>query len=116
MGHVISVTGNTAKVKTIIDPSSSTSVTVSTTRDSIVCKGDLASEYKLKGVYVPTEASVVEGDSVETSGMGGMYPKGIHIGKIVDIVNTKNIIDRYILVKPAVDFNKLETLLVVIGV
>ena len=88
---------------------------ISTTRDSIVCKGDLTSEHKLKGVYIPVDASIVEGDNVETSGMGGIYPKGIHVGKIIGVVNTKNIIDRYILIKPAVDFNKLETLLVVIG-
>lgn len=103
-------------MQTIIDPNSSISVTISTTRDSIVCKGDLASESRLKGVYIPTDTSVIEGDSIETSGMGGIYPKGLYVGKIVEVVNTKNIIDRYILIKPAVDFNKLETLLVVVGI
>lgn len=116
VGHVISVTDHTAKVQTIIDSSSSVSVTISTTRDSIVCKGDLASAYKLKGVYIPTDVSIIEGDNIETSGMGGIYPKGIYVGKIMEIVNTKNIMDRYILIKPAVDFSKLETVLVVIGV
>ena len=47
--------------------------------------------------------------------MGGIYPKGIHVGTITGVVETKNIIDRYILIKPAVDFNKLENLLVLTG-
>ena len=41
VGHVIAVTDTTAKVQTIIDTSSSTSCLLSTSRDSIVCKGVL---------------------------------------------------------------------------
>lgn len=102
-------------MQTIIDSSSSTSVILSTSRDSIVCRGDLSSEYRLRGTNIQPDISIVEGDSIETSGMGGIYPKGLYVGKIEGVVNTKNIIDRYVLVKPAVDFNKLETLLVVTG-
>ena len=50
---------------------------------------------------------------METSGMGGIYPKGILIGTIKDIINTRNIMDRYAVIKPAVDFEKLETVLVI---
>ena len=50
---------------------------------------------------------------METSGLGGIYPKGIHIGTISQIVNTKNITDRYAMINPAVDFSKLETVLVI---
>ena len=41
VGHVISVTDSTAKVQTIIDTASSVSSSMSTTKDSIVCKGTL---------------------------------------------------------------------------
>lgn len=41
VGHIISVTNNTAKVKPIIDPSSSISVAISTSRDSVIVKGIL---------------------------------------------------------------------------
>ena len=46
--------------------------------------------------------------------MGGIYPKGIMIGTVSKIENTKNVIDKYAIIKPAVDFNKLETVLVII--
>lgn len=113
VGHVISVTDNTAKVRTIIDTSSSISCLMSTNKDSIVCKGTLSSESELKAMYISTEANLVQGDSVETSGLGGIYPKGIHVGTIKNIVSTKNITDRYAIVETAVDFSKLNTVLVV---
>lgn len=45
--------------------------------------------------------------------MGGIYPKGIKIGTIEKIQNTKNIVDRTAIIKPAVDFDKVETVLVI---
>lgn len=112
VGHVISVTDNTAKVETIIDSASSVSATVSTTREGIICRGVIDSN-NLKAINIPTDASLVVGDNVETSGMGGIYPKGILIGTIKNVINTKNTTDRYAVIKPAVDFETLETVLVI---
>ena len=112
VGHVISVTDTTAKVQTIIDTANSISSSITTTRDSILLKGSLE-ETLLKATAIPTDADLIEGDNVETSGMGGIYPKGIHIGTVKRIVNTKNIIDRYAFVEPAVNFYRLETVLVI---
>nr|MBP3681362.1 rod shape-determining protein MreC [Clostridia bacterium] len=113
VGHVISVTDDTAKVQTIIDTSSTVTSTISTTRDSIIAKGVIDSNNQLQASFIPTEANVLEGDSVETSGIGGIYPKGIHIGTIKKVVNTKNITNRYAIIETAVDFSKLETVLVI---
>lgn len=113
VGHVISVTDYTAKVQTIIDTSSTVTSTISTTRDSIIARGVIDSNNELQASFIPTEANVLEGDSVETSGIGGIYPKGIHIGTIKQVVNTKNITNRYAIIETAVDFSKLETVLVI---
>ena len=64
-------------------------------------------------MYIPTEADLVVGDSIETSGIGGIYPKGILVGKISEIMQSKNITERYAMVETAVDFSKLETVLVI---
>ena len=45
--------------------------------------------------------------------MGGIYPKGIYIGNVKKVVSTKNIADRYAIIEPAVDFNKVDTVLVI---
>lgn len=113
VGHIVSVTKNTAKVQTIVDTSSATSCLMSTTRDSIVCKGTLEENSMLKAMYIPIEATIIEGDSIETSGLGGIYPKGIYVGKVKKVVTTKNLADRYIEVETGVDFDKLETVLVI---
>ena len=36
--------------------------------------------HNLKATYIPTDAKLLQGDTVETSGIGGIYPKGIQIG------------------------------------
>lgn len=113
VGHVISVTDDTAKVQTIIDTSSTVTCTISTTRDSISARGVIDSNDEIRATFIPTEANVLEGDTVETSGIGGIYPKGIHIGTIKKVVNTKNITNRYAIIDTAVDFSKLETVLVI---
>ena len=113
VGYVISTTDTTSKVQTIVDSSSNTSSLLSSSRDSIVCKGQLEDGKNLKAVYIPTDAAVTQGDNVETSGLGGIYPKGIYIGKVSKVINTNNLIDRYAMVEVAVNYNKLETVLVI---
>ena len=49
-------------------------------------------------MYIPTDADLVLEDTIETSGLGGIYPKGIQIGKIKEIIESKNITDRYAIV------------------
>lgn len=113
VGNVISVTNNTAKVQTIVDSASSTSAITSSTRDTMVCKGTIEETNSVKAMYISIDSNIIEGDSVETSGMGGIYPKGIHIGKIKKVKQGQNKIDTTVQVETAVDFEKLETVLII---
>jgi len=115
VGRIISTTSSTSKVLPIIDPSSSVSSRTSTTRDSVICKGDIESNNKLKLQYIPTDTTISAQDVVETSGMGGIYPRGITIGTITEVINSGNKLEEYAIVEPAVDFDKLETVLVIIS-
>ena len=112
VGHVISVTDETAKVQTIIDSSNIVSATLENSSDNVICRG-LLENRKLKGTYVSTTTTLSQGEKVYTSGMGGIYPKGIYIGTIKNISETKNITDRYFELETAVDFDNLETVLVI---
>ena len=78
VGYVVSATDNTSKVQTIIDSSSSVTASLTNSDDSIVCKGSL-NDGMLRATYIPTNAEISEGDTIETSGMGGIYPKGVVI-------------------------------------
>lgn len=113
VGHVISVSDKTCKVQVIIDSASTVSCTISTTNESIICKGTLENNQILRASYIPTGAELIKGDSVYTSGVGGIYPKGIIIGTIKEIITTRNITDRYAIVEPSVDFSKVDTVLVI---
>lgn len=113
VGYVISTTSNTSKVQTIIDTASTVSATLSSSKDNIICKGTLEESGALKATFIPTTATIVQGDKIETSGMGGIYPKGIYIGNVKKVISTKNIADRYAVIEPAVDFNKVDTVLVI---
>ena len=112
VGHVISVTESTAKVQTIIDSSNVVSSTIENSGDNVICRGMLENR-KLKATYVSTTTTLNQGEKLYTSGMGGIYPKGIYIGSIKEIIETKNITDRYCYIETAVDFENLETVLVI---
>lgn len=113
VGFVLSSTKKTAKVQPIIDPASSVSSTISTSRDTVIAKGTLGDATSLKLMYIPTDGELILEDSIVTSGLGGIYPKGILVGTLKEIVDTKNITDRYAIIETAVNFSKLETVLVI---
>ena len=114
VGYIVSTTAKTAKIQTIVDSASSTSCLASTTRDVMTCKGTIEIESTLKATNLKIGSNVIQGDSVETSGMGGIYTKGIHVGRIKKVEIGTNKIDSYAVIETAVDFNKLETVLVII--
>ena len=112
VGHVISVTADTAKVQALIDSSNVVSATLENSKDNVICRGILE-ENNLKATYISTDTVLTEGEKLYTSGMGGIYPKGIYIGTIQKINETKNITDRSFITQTGVDFKNLETVLVI---
>lgn len=116
VGYITSVTTSTAKVITIIDPGNTVSARTTRTRDSLTCKGNssLSDENKAKLTKIPTGLTLVEGDKIETSGLGGRYPKGIPIGEVIEFTNKKNPVENEAVIKTYVDFNKLETVAIII--
>lgn len=113
VGHVISVNEKTSKVQTLLDTSSAVSSVVGSGRDNLIVRGTLDDKKLLKATSIPTSVAMAEGDKVETSGMGGIYPRGVTIGTIKKVTNTKNFTNRYAMIEPVVNFDKLETVLVI---
>ena len=112
VGHVISVTDKTAKVQTLADSSNVVSATLENSKDNVICRGTLKGN-ELRTTYISPNTVLIEGEKLYTSGMGGIYPKGIYIGTIKKINETKNITDRSFITEAAVDFENLETVLVI---
>lgn len=115
VGYVESVTNSSAKIISILDPGNTVSSRTTRTRDSVTSKGNssLMNNNEIKLTKIPTDLVLVEGDKIETSGLGGRYPKGIPIGEVTKFLVKKNPIENEAVVKTFVDFNKLETVAVI---
>jgi len=117
VGYVETVSKNTSKVISILDAGNSVSARSTRTRDAIICKGNISlkEEGKLKVISIPIGVEFIEGDKIETSGMGGLYPKGIAIGEIESFENKINPLENEAILKTYVDFNKIETVAVIVN-
>ena len=66
-----------------------------------------------KVLNLPMDSEVKEGDVIVTSGLGGYYPKEIKIGEVVSVEEDRVKVMKSAIVKPYVDFNKIEELFIV---
>ena len=116
VGYIETTTDNSSKVVSIIDAGNSVSGRIIRTRDAVLCNGSslLKEEGKMKIQNIPIGVELLEGDKVETSGLGGIYPKGIAIGEVTKITIKKNPVENEAIVETFVDFNRLETVAVIV--
>lgn len=117
VGYISNVTENTAVVTTLLDASSSVSVNISTINEPAVVNGDLElkEQNRLKLTYIPLDTEIAVSDMLYTSGIGLKYPSSIPVGRIVEIVNNKNDVNRYALVEPCVNISKISEVAVIIN-
>lgn len=110
VGRIIEVYPHQAKVMTILDERSKVGVRNERTRDVAILQGK-GKVCELK--YLLTRASVKVEDEVVTSGLGGLFPKGILVGRISQVKKNPNRLFQEAEVIPWVDFGKLEELFVI---
>lgn len=117
VGYISSVTQDNAVVTTILDASASVSVNISTINEPAVVNGDLElkSKNKLKLTYIPLDTEIAISDMLYTSGIGVMYPSSIPVGRITEVVNNKNDVNRYALVEPCVNISKISEVAVIVN-
>lgn len=110
VGRVIMPSARAAKVQLLIDRNAAAGALVERSRAQGVVEG---SGQDLRMNYVPGTADITVGDVVVTSGIDGIYPKGFVIGQIESIQRGAGGFSA-IVIRPAVDFASLETVLVVL--
>lgn len=119
VGRILMPTARAAKVQLIIDRDAAAGVLIERSRVNGVVEGLGSGEelgFKAGMIslnYVPSSADVKQGDRVVTSGIDGIYPKGVPVGEIQSAEPAGGGEWR-IRVKPAVDFAALEAVLVVL--
>ena len=112
VGRVIIPSAGAAKVQLLVDRNAAVGALVERSRSQGVALGLGGSLLKLD--FVSDTSDVKTGDSIVTSGIDGIYPKGFLIGKVVRVDRAGGAY-RGIDVQPAVDFSRLEDVLVVLS-
>lgn len=111
VGLVINTTNHYAKVMLITDPNSSVDAVIQKNRARGIVKGGTSGYCVLN--YVLRKHDVEKGQAVVSSGMDGVFPKGLPIGAVSDIVKQEAGIFQDVSVHPYVDFERLEEVLIV---
>ena len=115
VGKVVLVGPGSSQVLPLYDPQCIVSARVDTTRD----EGLVAGQGKDRGTLVMNYVKKIAkdkigyGDLVVSSGLGGVYPKGINIGRIRDITVPAYETSLVLQVQPIIDFDRLEYLFLV---
>ena len=112
VGRVIDVSWHAAKILLLIDESSNIDAIVQRNRTQGIIRGAGSQGYVLK--YISKTQDVEEGDVIISSGIGGVFPKGMMIGQVSRIDKQEAGLFLKINVVPSVDFSKLEEVLVLI--
>ncbi len=111
VGKVIAVGRHSARAILLIDAQSRASAMNQRTRDIGLIEG--TGSFTLKMTYLDRQSDIQVGDIIISSGLGGIYPKGIPIGKVELVGGEKKNPGFYALVKPFAPFSKLEEVLCV---
>ena len=113
VGHVSQVDPFSSQVLAIIDDRSSVGAQIVRTGDDGILKGDIElSNLGLCKMEIAGDSEVVKGDQVITSYLSDIYPPGIPIGIVEEVVSGKNGLTQYAYVKPFVDFKHLQNVLI----
>jgi rod shape-determining protein MreC len=112
VGRVVSVSPSYSKVLLIIDQNSAVDCLNQSTRDQGILRGGFSEVCKLD--YVIKTSRMAPGDMIITSGMGGVFPKGLPMGRVESVSDRPGALFKDVLVNPTADFNRLEEVLVIL--
>lgn len=117
VGQVTSIGSNWSIVQSLCNENVAVAGLVLNTEESDgIVKGYKGNEDKflaqITGLSI--NSKIDEGNTIMTSGLGGVYPKGIKIGTVLEVNEDKATVTKTAIIKPAVDFNKLEEIIIIV--
>ena len=116
VGRVQASTGPYADVLLLTDPQSSVDVKVVRTGGRGVLTGTSDSHsYATQIEYLEKDQDIKEGDEIVTSGLGGAFPPGLHVGFVSEISKVEFGLYQKVTVLPSVDMGRLEKVLVLLA-
>ena len=113
VGLVTATTPNAARTMLLVDRRAAVDAVVERSRALGIVRG--AGTEALEFVFLMRGADVRVGDALLTSGVGGVYPKGLRIGTVLSVQAEKGALVHTARVAPAVEFGQLETAYVLLA-
>jgi rod shape-determining protein MreC len=111
VGKVVGVSNKTAEVQLITDQYSSISARDQSTRAVGLIEGNINGTINFN--LIAKDQQIAKGDIIVTSGFGGVFPKGILIGNVEDVQDKPYLFYKQVLIKPFINFNNIEEVLVI---
>jgi len=112
VGVVTATTKHAAKTMLLLDRQSAVDALIQRSRARGVLRG--VGLDRLEFEFVVRDADVVQGDEIVTSGLGGVYPKGLRLGRVAELRDAGGRLTRIAVVEPAVDLGQLEQVFVML--
>ena len=112
MGQIMAVSYHYAKVLLLTDRSSAIDALVQRTRTRGIVEGAAKAYCQFK--YVVRKANIGVGDMVVSSGLDGVFPKGLRVGSVTETAKGPSGIFQEVSIRPFVDFERLEEVLVIV--
>jgi rod shape-determining protein MreC len=113
VGQVVEVSAHQSKLMLLIDQNCAVDALIQRTRARGIVKGASREDCYLD--YVMHEEDIQVGDTVVSSGFDGVFPKGLMIGTVNSVSFRGSDFFKEVRIAPAVDFDKLEEVLVILG-
>lgn len=114
VGRVIDVRPGASIVQVLTDPTSTVGAHSLRTRAPGIVEGDPRGTIRFK-YMARGGAGLSVGDLVVTSGQGGVFPRGVPIGRVRSIDDRGAALFHYAALEPVVDFARIDEVLLVIG-
>jgi rod shape-determining protein MreC len=114
LGKVIETSDRSSRVRLITDQLSGVAAMLQSSRAEGVVTGSIDGELSME--FVSREATVTVGDAVLSSGLGGVYPRGLFIGEVADVQQAEADLHPTIRVRSNVRLASIEEVLVLVGV
>ncbi len=117
VGVVTSVSPTSCKVGTLLNPNVNVGAYETGTREGgfVTTTLELSEKGLCKLPGLEKSTAIVPGASIVTSGIGGIFPRDIIIGRVKEISNDGDDISSYALIEPAVDISRLSDVFLIVS-
>ena len=115
VGYVSEVSDTFSRVRTLLHPDFKAGCQVARTTASGILGGDasLAQEGLCELRYIERSSLIAVGDQIETTGVTGIFPKGLTVGVVQEIVQNPQGVSLTAIVRPSVPLDRIEDVFII---